>query len=69
MNILVEQIRMTRKVIKDIIEIDKDFYLDFDYSDTSWYFKRYNNNNKVTVLKVDGKIVGYYLFYTIQRSF
>ena len=46
MNILVEQIRMTRKVIKDIIEIDKDFYLDFDYSDTSWYFKRYNNNNK-----------------------
>ena len=68
MNILVEQIRMTRKVIKDIIEIDKDFYSDFDYSDTSWYFKRYNINNKVTVLKVDGKIVGYYLFYTISEK-
>ena len=48
MNILVEQIRMTRKVIKDIIEIDKDFYLDFDYSNYSRYNRRYQNQSSDT---------------------
>lgn len=59
---------MTNQVIKDIVEIDKEFYLDFDYNDISWYFTRYSENNEITVLKVNNKIVGYYLFLTISEN-
>ena len=44
--------KMTRGVIDRVIKIDKTFYRDFDYSDTSWYFKRYNKNKKLLIYKL-----------------
>lgn len=59
---------MSKSVIKDIIEIDKEFYKDFDYSNTEWYFKRYNNKNSIFLLMLDNKIIGYFLFYKISKK-
>ena len=59
---------MTPEVIRAIIEIDKTFYKEFDYSDCSWYFERYNEQNEVFVLMDKEKIVGYFLFYTITQD-
>lgn len=66
--VTIEKVGMNDKVLNKIIEIDKNFYLDFDYNDTSWYFNRYNSSRKITVLKVDNEIVGYYLFIPITKK-
>lgn len=68
MDIKVQTVKMTKPVIAQIIEVDKEFYADFDYSNTDWYYKRYSKNNEITVLVVDNKIVGYYLFYTVSKK-
>lgn len=67
-NVKIKSLKMTKSVIAQIIEIDKEFYKDFDYNNTKWYYTRYTNKNDVTVLCVNNKIVGYYLFYTISEN-
>ena len=68
MKIEVTKQPMTEPLIKQIIEIDKEFYHDFDFSDTSWYYKRYASHDDIFTLSVDGKIVGYFLFWAITKS-
>ena len=61
--------KMNHKIIKKIIEIDKEFYINFDYvNGESWYFNRYSNKNEVFLLAVDKQIVGYFLFYNISEK-
>ena len=59
---------MDEETIKQIMEVDKTFYLDMDYSSGDWYFNRYNSNNEVTVLIVDNVIVGYFIFYGVSEN-
>ena len=68
LEVTVKEVNMTNDVINQIIEIDKLFYLNFDYSNTSWYFKTYSAKNKITVLYVNNKIAGYFLFYGITKN-
>ena len=68
MQVEVKKLGMSKSVIQSIAEIDKEFYTNFDYSDLSWYYERYNNKNKIFLLLVDGKIVGYFLFLEISQS-
>ena len=68
MKIQVLKKKFTRPMLKEIIEIDKTFYTDFDFSETDWYFKRYNKNNVVYVLLVDGAIVGYFNLLNISKK-
>ncbi|MBR1987534.1 MAG: hypothetical protein IKA36_00695, partial [Clostridia bacterium] len=35
---------------------------------TSWYYTRYSNKNKITVLIVNSAIVGYYVLYKISKK-
>lgn len=68
MKIEVKKAKMSEEVIKKIINIDKTFYKDFDYSNESWYFERYSEKNDIFLLFVDEKIVGYFLFYSVSES-
>lgn len=67
-NIKIIKKHLTKPILNQIIEIDKEFYKDFDYSETDWYFQRYNNENTATVLLVNDKIVGYFLFINISKK-
>lgn len=58
---------LTKAILNQIIEIDKGFYKDFDYSNTKWYFERYSKKNKAFLLYVNKQIVGYFLFVTISE--
>lgn len=65
----VKEKRMTKKVINQIIEVDKTFYKDFDFeTSSSWYFQRYSSKNKVWVLEADGIVEGYCLVYSITKE-
>lgn len=64
----VKKARMTDEVIMSIVDIDKDFYTNFDYNDLSWYFERYSDKNEVFLLLINGKIVGYFIFIEISKS-
>ena len=64
----VKKAKMTEDVIRSIVEIDKEFYTNFDYNEISWYFDRYNDKNEVFLLLVNNKIVGYFLFVEISKS-
>ena len=68
MDVEVKKLRMSKNVIEDIIEVDKTFYFDMDYSSNSWYMQRYNENFEVTVLMVGKVIVGYFIFYGIKEK-
>lgn len=68
MEIKVLKKSFTKNILEKIIEIDKTFYSDFDFNDTSWYFERYNNKNVVYVLDVDGEIVGYFNLISISKK-
>jgi len=67
MQIQVVKKRFTKQVLDKIIEIDKTFYTDFDYSDTSWYLQRYNSKNIVYLLIIDNDIVGYFNLLNISK--
>ena len=68
MDVEIKKLKMNEKVIESIIEVDKTFYLDMDYSNNSWYMQRYNENFEVTVLMVNKVIVGYFIFYGIKEA-
>ena len=68
MNVQVEKAKTTKPILEKIIEIDKTFYTNFDYTDVSWYFRRYTDENEVYLLKVDDEIVGYFLFCNISEK-
>ena len=69
MEVKVIKRKMTHEIIEKIIEIDKEFYLNFDYdNEKSWYFRRYSDKNDIFLLTVEGKIVGYFLFYSISKK-
>ncbi len=68
MQVEVKKVKMTDDVIMSILEIDKEFYTNFDYSDSSWYFERYSDKNDAFLLVVDGNIVGYFLIVEISKS-
>ncbi len=69
MKVKVIKRKMTHEIIEKIIEIDKKFYLDFDYdNEKSWYFQRYSDKNDIFLLIVEDKIVGYFLFYSITKK-
>lgn len=68
MQIEVKKAKMTDDIIKSIVEIDKEFYSNFDYDNLSWYFERYSDKNKIFLLIIDGKIVGYFLFVEISKT-
>lgn len=71
MKVEVKKVKMTKDVIKSIIEIDRHFYTDFDFSkkdNLNWYFDRYSAHNEVFVLCVNDKIVGYFLFVSISKE-
>lgn len=68
MKVKVLKKKMTESVIKKIIEIDKEFYCNFNYNNTSWYFKRYSDKNDIFCLCVDDKIVGYFVYYKISKK-
>lgn len=68
MVVKVERTNMYPDVIKGIIEVDKTFYTEMDYSSDEWYLERYNENSEVTVLKVDEVICGYFIFYGIKEN-
>ena len=60
--------KMTPDIIEQIIEVDKEFYQNFDYeNDKPWYYKRYSDKNNIFCLYVDDKIVGYFIFYKISK--
>lgn len=68
MTVEVVKTRMYKDVIESIIEVDKTFYTDIDYSSNDWYFDRYSDKSEVTVLKVDGVICGYFIFCGIKEN-
>ncbi len=60
---------MTKEIIEKIIDIDKEFYVDFDYQNNKqWYYNRYTDKNQIFLLCVNDKIVGYFLFHTITKQ-
>ena len=67
MQIEVKKTKMTKDIIKSIIEIDKTYYTNFNYT-AKWYFERYSDQNEIFLLLADGKIVGYFLFIEISKS-
>ena len=68
MKIQVLKKRFTKDVLEKIIEIDKTFYHDFDFSETDWYFKRYNSKNIVYVLIINDEVVGYFNLLNISKK-
>ena len=68
MKVQVLKKKFTKKMLNKIIEIDKTFYADFDYSDTSWYFTRYSEKNIVYVLVVNDEIVGYFNLLNVSKK-
>lgn len=71
MKVEVEKVKMTKSVIKSIIEIDKEFYTDFDFSNEknlNWYYDRYSAKNEIFVLKVNNVVAGYFLFVSISKK-
>lgn len=69
MKVKVLKQKMTHDIIEQIIEVDKEFYLNFDYnSEKPWYYRRYSSKNNIFCLYVDNKIVGYFLYYKISKK-
>ena len=67
MEIKVLKKNMTPDIIEAIIDIDKEFYLNFDYkNEKSWYYHRYTDKNEAFCLYVDDKMVSYFIYYRIS---
>lgn len=64
----IKKFKLTKNIIDRIVELDKLFYVDFDYSNINWYLERYSDSNEVTTLCVNNKIVGYYILITISEK-
>ncbi len=64
----IKKLKVNKKILDEIIEIDKCFYTNFDYQNNkNWYYERYLGK-EFTLLRVDNKIVGYYCSFTISKK-
>lgn len=66
--IQVKKVIVNKKILNQIMKIDKTFYKDFDYENNkNWYYERYIGN-QFTLLYMNKKLIGYYCYFPISKS-
>ena len=66
--IQVKKVIIKKKILNQIMKIDKTFYKDFDYENNkNWYYERYMGN-PFTLLYLNKKLIGYYCVISISKS-
>lgn len=64
----IKKVIANKKILDEIIKIDKTFYKNFDYKNNkNWYYERYIGN-QFTLLYVNKKLVGYYCYISVSKN-